>query len=207
MHLYFDDPKQCADNRTKLQGCPSCVRSLAQEHAGLHLCDLANGANKIREIATGLKDLRHNVSVLADSDRPDQFSGADADELRAMGVTTTMWNGGVSIERRVFADLPWPAVKASFEVACRIHGDREKALDQIQSKYGQAFDRNSANWTDAPTLRDALGNAAEASEWYKRQSWAQQWVSAISPHLDDATIQDTDLSRKICAVREWIDCA
>jgi energy-coupling factor transporter ATP-binding protein EcfA2 len=175
-------------------------------YQGVALFD-ANGASKIMEIAPGLKDLGYNVSVLADSDSPDQFSDVHADELRAKGVTVTVWGGGVSIERRVFADLPWQAVMASFDVACLMHLDREKILDQIQSQYGQALDRNSATWTDVPILRDALGKAAGVSEWYKRQSWAQQWVGAIAHHLDDITIQDTDLSRKICSIREWIDRA
>lgn len=175
-------------------------------YQGVALFD-ANGASKITEIAAGLKDLCYNVSVLADSDSPDQFSDAHADDLRAKGVTVTVWGGGVSIECRVFADVPWPAVMASFEVACLIHGNREKILDQIQSQYGPAFSRNYAEWTDDPVLRNALGKAAGASEWYKRQSWAQQWADAISPHLDDLAIQGTDLIRKISSIREWVDRA
>ena len=175
-------------------------------YQGVGLFD-ANGAGKITEIAAGLKDLCYNVSVLADSDSPSHFSEAHADELRAKGVTVTVWDGGVSIERRVFGDLPWPSVMASFEVACLIRGDREEILNQIGSQYGPAFDRNYAEWTDGPVLRDALGKAAGASAWYKRQSWAQQWVDAISPHLDDIAFQGTDLSRKICSIREWIDRA
>ena len=62
-------------------------------------------------------------------------------------------------------------------------------------------------WTESRVLRNALGRAADASEWYKRQSWAQQWADAISPHLDDPTLRDTDLIRKISSIREWIDHA
>jgi putative ATP-dependent endonuclease of the OLD family len=173
-------------------------------YQGVALFD-ANGARKIAEIAAGLKDLCYDVSVLADSDSPDQFSDAHANALRANDVTVTVWAGGVSIECRVFADVPWAAVRASFEVACRIHGDREKILDQIGSQYGPAFSRNYAEWTDDIDLRNALGKAAGASEWYKRQSWAQQWADAISPHLDDRAIQGTDLIRKLFSIREWID--
>jgi ABC-type branched-subunit amino acid transport system ATPase component len=175
-------------------------------YQGVALFD-ANGASKITEIADGLKGLCYNVSVLADSDNPQQFSDAHADELRAKGLIVTVWGGGVSIERRVFADVPWASVMASFEVACLIHGDREKILNQIQSQYGQAFDRNYAEWTDGPALREALGKAADASEWYKRQSWAQLWADAITSHLDEIAFQDTDLSRRIRSIREWIDHA
>lgn len=175
-------------------------------YQGVALFD-ANSASKIKEIAAGLKDLYYDVSILADSDSPDQFSDADAEELRAKGVTVTVWAGGMSIESRVFADLPWAGVMAALDAACLIRGDREKILNQVQSQYGPRLDQNYAGWTDSPILRDALGKAADTSEWYKRQSWAQLWAAAISPHLDDVTIQDTDLIRKICSIRDWVDRA
>lgn len=174
-------------------------------YQGISLFD-AGGANKIKEIAEGLKDLCYKVSVLADSDRPEQFSETDADNLRAKDVNVTMWGGGVSLESRAFADLSWPAVMASFEVACLIKGV-DKVLDQVQSQHGPAFDRNFSEWRDSPVLRNALGKAADASEWFKRQSSAQQWAAAISPNLDDVAIQDTDLVRKIRLICEWIDRA
>jgi len=167
----------------------------------------ASSASKIAEVSGGLKDLGYDVSVLADSDSPDQFSDNDAAALRAKGVSVTVWGGGLSIEGRVFADIPWPAVVASFEVACAIHGDREKLLDNIQSHCDALFSRNYDEWTDTHTLRSALGRAANASDWYKRQSSAQQWAIAISTHLDDRAIQSTDLVRKLSSLREWIDRA
>lgn len=175
-------------------------------YQGVALFD-ANGASKIKEIAEGLKELSYDVSVLADSDRPDQFSAADVNTLRARVVTVTLWDGALCIEQRVFNDLPWLGVMAAFKAACIIHGDRNRVLDQVQSQYGRQLDRNYAAWTDGPQLREALGKAAKASEWFKRQSWAQEWAGAVCTYLDDATIRDTDLVRKINALRDWIDCA
>jgi putative ATP-dependent endonuclease of OLD family len=175
-------------------------------YQGVALFD-ANGASKTKEIAAGLKELSYDVSVLADSDAPGDFSDADADYLRRKGVTVTVWDGALSIEGRVFADLPWLGVVAAFETACSISGDREQVLDQVQSQYGPEFDRNYVTWTDAPQLRVALGKAAKASGWFKRQSWAQEWVVAISPFLDDGVISDTDLVKKITAMRAWVDRA
>jgi hypothetical protein len=175
-------------------------------YQGVALFD-ANGASKIREIAEDLKELCYDVSVLADSDEPNQFSDADAESLRAKRVTVTLWEGALCIERRVFADLPWAGVVASFEVACNIRGDRDHVLDQVQSQYGPRFDRNYTVWSDYPPLREALGKAAKVSGWFKRQSWAQQWAAAICPYLDDAAIRNTDLVRKLNAMREWIDRA
>jgi len=92
-------------------------------------------------------------------------------------------------------------------VACAIHRDREIVLNQVQSQYWAGFDRNHAAWTDSQQLRNALGKAAKVSCWFKRQSWAQEWINAIGGHLDDPAIRDTDFVRKLNAIREWIDRA
>src|SRR5690606_1952985 len=68
----------------------------------------AKGAKNIREIATNLRELAYTTAVLADSDAPEQFSDADADELLRGGTTVIKWDGALSLEERVFADLPWP---------------------------------------------------------------------------------------------------
>jgi len=175
-------------------------------YQGIALFD-ANGASKIKEIAEGVKDLSYHVSVLADSDEGDQFSDADVKSLQESGVTVTIWGGGLCIERRVFEDLPWPGVKASFEAACTINGDRNRALDQVGTQYGQGFNRNCAEWRDEPRLRQALGKAAKTCSWFKRQSKAQAWVAAISAYFDDAAIRDTDFVRRVNDLRAWIDRA
>lgn len=175
-------------------------------YQGVALFD-ANGASNIKDIAGVFKELTYDVSVLADSDAPDDFSEADGTYLLDKGVAVTVWDDALSIEGRVFADMPWPGVMASFEVAHAIHRDREKQLDQIRTQYGAGFDRNYIGWTDGPQLRTALGKAAKASSWFKSQSWAQEWAAAVSRHLDDAAIRTTDLVCKLNATREWIDGA
>jgi putative ATP-dependent endonuclease of the OLD family len=168
-------------------------------------CFDAIGANKIRELAEALVELSYDVAILADSDAPDQFSDADADHLRAKQVAVTKWDGAMSIEERVFADLPWPAVLASFEVACTIHGDRGVVLNQVQTHYGGGFDRNPAAWVDETQLRTALGKAAKTSDWFKRQSWAREWAAVICGSLDDPAIAGSDLVRKLTELRGWIN--
>jgi len=175
-------------------------------YQGVALFD-ASGASKIKEIAEDLKALSYDVSVLADSDEPDQFSEADAKSLRIKGVTVTLWDAALCIEQRIFADLPWLGVVASFELACSIHGDRDRLLDQVGTQYGHGFERNYSAWTDAPRLRGALGKAAKASGWFKRQSWAHKWAAAICPYFDEPAILNTDLIRKLGAMRGWIDRA
>ena len=74
----------------------------------------ANGASKIKEIAKTLKTLGYSVAVLADSDDPNQFSDVHAQGLRNAGITVAKWDDGLSIEERVFNDLPWAGVMSSF---------------------------------------------------------------------------------------------
>jgi putative ATP-dependent endonuclease of OLD family len=173
-------------------------------YRGIALFD-ANGASKIKEIAKGLKALGYDVAVLADSDEAVQFSDLHVLELRNAGVTVAKWDGEMSIEERVFTDLPWKGVMVSFDAARAIWNDDTRLLDQVQTQFGQGFDRNFAAWADTPQLRIALGKAAKASDWFKRQSWGREWATAISRHLADDTIRESDLVRQLTILRGWID--
>ncbi|UES44299.1 ATP-dependent nuclease [Roseibium aggregatum] len=173
-------------------------------YRGIALFD-ANGASKIQEIAENLKALGYDVAVLADSDERVQFSDAHANDLRNAGILVAKWDGALSIEERVFADLPWAGVMASFEAGRAIVNDDARLLSQIQTQFGQGFDRNIAAWVETPELRTALGRAAKVGEWFKRQSRGQDWAEAISGHLGDDAIRDSDLVRQLTSLRDWID--
>lgn len=173
-------------------------------YRGVTLFD-ADGASRIKEIAENLKALGYDVAVLADSDEPVQFSDAHAQELRDGGIAVAKWDGAFSIEERVFTDIPWAGAMASFEAARVISGDDSRLLDQVQTQFGQGFDRNFAAWADTPQMRTALGKAAKASGWFKRQSWGRAWADAISGHLTDAAIRQSDLIQQLTSLRGWID--
>jgi len=175
-------------------------------YQGVALFD-ARGANQIKGIAESLKELAYDVSVLADSDARNHFSDADAEYLRRKGVEVIVWDGEFSIEGRVFADIPWAGVMAAFEAACATRGDRDQVLNQIDTQYGPGFNRDCLAWTDTPQLRSALGKAAKASEWFKRQDLAQEWAGVICAYLHDDAIRNSDLVRKLNALRDWIDRA
>jgi len=173
-------------------------------YRGVTLFD-ANGASKVKEIAENLKALGYDVAVLADSDEPLQFSDVHAQELRNAGITVAKWDGALSIEERVLADLPWAGVMASFDAARAIWNDDDRLLDQVQTQFDHGFDRNFAAWADSPRMRTALGRAAKASDWFKRQSWGREWAEAISGHLGDNAIRGSDLARQLTSLRGWID--
>jgi len=173
-------------------------------YRGVALFD-ASGASKIKEIAETLNALGYDVAVLADSDEPVQFSDEHARELRNAGIIVAKWDGALSIEERVFADLPWAGVMASFAAARAIWNEDARLLDQVQTQFGEGFDRDIAAWVETPQLRTALGKAAKASDWFKRQSWGREWAAAISGHLGDNAIGESDLVRQLTSLRGWID--
>ena len=173
-------------------------------YRGVALFD-ARGASKIKAIAETLRRLRYDVAVLADSDAPDHFSDVHAQELRTAGIVVAKWADALSIEERVFNDLPWTGVMSSFAAARGIRNDDARLLDQVSTKYGPDFDLNFAAWSDTPQLRTALGRAAKANDWFKRQSWAREWAAAVSDHLSDNAIHGSDLVRQLINLRGWID--
>ena len=173
-------------------------------YCGVALLD-ANGATKIKEIAETLKTLGYSVAVLADSDSPSQFSDDHAEDLRNKGITVAKWNDGLSIEERVFNDLSWVGAMSSLKAACDSTGDQRRILAQVQTQFSQRLHHDYSMWSDSWELRTALGAAAKTSGWFKRQSLARQWAAAVSPHLDDDDIRDSDLVQQITILRSWID--
>ena len=173
-------------------------------YRGVALFD-AKGASNIKELAETLQALGYDVAVVADSDEPGHFSAVDAETLRNAGITVVKWGDALPIEERVFTDLPWQGVMSSFGVARSIWNDDAHLLGQVKTKFGQGFDCDFERWTDSARLRTALGAAATAGKWFKRQSRAQKWAAAISAHLVDDSFRDSDLVRQLTGLRDWVD--
>jgi hypothetical protein len=80
-------------------------------------------------------------------------------------------------------------------------------IDHVQSQAGRGFDRDIAARTASASLRAALGKAAKASDWFKRQDYAQQWAAIVVRYFGEPTMAATDLVRKVNDLRAWIDRA
>ena len=172
-------------------------------YCGVALLD-AQGASNIKETAKALQSLGYRVAVLADSDAPNEFSDEDAQELREAGVTVAKWQEDLCLEERVFRDLPWAGVTSSLDAARNIWND-ERLRAQVATQYSDHLDPDFAAWVDSPRLRSALGKAANASNWFKRQDRSYEWAAAISGHLGDGAVQGSDLVRQLTSLRCWID--
>lgn len=173
-------------------------------YRGVALFD-ADGAGNIRATASGLKELGYNVAVLADSDEDIHFSDAHAEELRANEIFVVKWNDGLSIEERVFRDLPWDGVMSSFGAARGIIGNDTSLIAQIQVRFGAGFEPNFTEWVDTPELRDALGRTAKDKGWFKRQDFGQIWANEVAASLENRDIEASDLVQKLIGLRHWVD--
>lgn len=184
------------DNYWRTQGYPTLA------YQGVACLD-ANGARNVKTLAENMKSLGYNVSTLVDSDSPDNFSPKDANELKGCGIEVVCWDGCVSIEERIFEDIPWGYVIKSVECAQTIHGD--KVVDQIGNVFGSGFNRKQEGWSDTCGLRAAIGKTACKCDWFKRQDRAEEWFEVIRDTLNLTDLAKADFVVKINQLRAWID--
>ena len=85
------------------------------------------------------------------------------------GITVVKWGDALSIEERVFTDLPWPGVMSSFDAVRSIWNDDAHLLDQVKTQFGQGFDRDFESMdrytaTAYGARRDSHGRATGSSD-------------------------------------------
>ena len=146
-------------------------------YQGVALFD-ANGASKVKGIAESLKELPTTSVFSPIQTSRTNFPMRMRTTFGPRGVTVTMWDGGLCIETRVFADLPWLASLAAFEAAYAIHGDRDRLLNQVESNTEQVFGVTMQRGrTDQPCARplERLPRPANGSNGKagRRNGWPQ----------------------------------
>jgi len=166
-------------------------------------CIDARGVDNIKNLASNINELGYAVSIIMDSDSPQKFSSTDADDMRRAGIEIITWEGEVSVEERIIADLPWKAIVASVNLAKSIHGER--IIDQIGTQYSWGFERDCEKWTDTEQIRNAIGKAANKGEWFKRQDRAEAWFGEFKDYLNLPEMAKKDFMKKASLLRKWID--
>ncbi|HEY4129389.1 MAG TPA: AAA family ATPase [Gemmatimonadaceae bacterium] len=174
-------------------------------YQGVALFD-ANGSSNIKSIVRDLLALSYDVAVVADSDDQKNFPDSLADTLRDQGVDVISWTENMCLEGRVFTEVPWSAVLGSIDVAAEFKG-RDGLIHQVKEKYVKPLDSDPANWTESSELRVAIGKAANEHDWFKRTDKGEKWGEIIAPLLSTNALEKTDLSRKMSALRDWVDRA
>lgn len=169
---------------------------------GLSLLNAASG-NKVKALAKAFKSLCYDVAVLADADADDQFSPADVADLVALGIPVTVWDGKLSLEERVFQDVPWPSVIASVKLAKDVLGFA--AYDQVRSRFMADLDKDIGQWVDDPKLRTDIGLTAKKAGWFKDTTRGDQWFKTLIPAFASEDFAKKDIGVKLGKLWTWAE--
>jgi putative ATP-dependent endonuclease of OLD family len=161
----------------------------------------AAGGSKVKAMAKAFRSLCYQVCVFADADADDQFSPADKAELERLGVPVYVWDDKLSLEQRLFQDLPWASVLASVKLSQEL---AYQAHNQIRSKFNEDLDKDMGAWEDMPKLRAAIGLAAKKGEWFKDITRGDKWFSTISPAFADPVFSKKDTALKLALLWTWV---
>ncbi|MDP2820068.1 MAG: AAA family ATPase [Polaromonas sp.] len=169
---------------------------------GLSLLNAAGGS-KVKALAKAFKSLCYEVAVLADADADDQFSPADVADLVALGIPVTVWDGKLSLEERVFQDLPWPSVIASVKLAQDVLSFA--AYDQVRSRFMADLDKDIGQWVESQKLRIDIGLAAKTAGWFKDTTRGDQWFKTLIPAFASADFAKKDIGVKLGKLWTWAE--
>ena len=159
-----------------------------------------SGENAVRRAAS-LAALGYHVALLVDSDK--QITPS-VEDLQKCGVMVFQWADKLSIEERVFMDLPWTAVRAVLSYASELRGP-QSIRDTIASRLGRGSavpDEDLAHWVESLELRRAAGLAAKSGKWFKTWDTGQELGKVVCRCLSE--IQDTDLAVKTQELMSWV---
>jgi hypothetical protein len=119
-------------------------------------------------------------------------------------VKVFVWSETLSIEQRLFNDLPWEGVKACFDLAKSLSSSEASALDQLNSQRNESLPPNQDEWEENDELRAALGTVAQKQGWFKTIEKGRALAEIVTRYFQDVPI-NSDLKTKITGLREWID--
>lgn len=162
----------------------------------------ASGGSQVRGRAEAMHALGYKVAVFVDSDAPKQFGDKDKDELEKNGLDVVMWEGGVALEQRLFMDLPWPLLVKFLTYALE-----ELAVDVIQnvsSKYDGQVPPIIGDWSDTHKYREAIGNAAKSSGWFKNIALGEELGRKVTACFIEGDLDGTDTHNKLMKLRGFV---
>ena len=131
----------------------------------------------------------------------------DVARLRQKGATIHEWPDACSTEERIFLDVPWEAVRILIDFANK-HFDTNSikdSINQVCQKDGLEIlaDLSLSAALDTPSLRRAIGKAADANGWYKDIARGERLAEVIM--TAQAAMTDTPSIAAIAALRQWVD--
>jgi hypothetical protein len=149
----------------------------------------ANGADggQAAGRALLLRRLGYDVALVVDND--DRSIDARVQAAETAGVLVVRWDEGNCLEKQLFNDVAQSALRDLFKLAVEIRRDEigdeadpgEGLRNAVSSRLNgspQLSGEDPSAWAvgpqDLPTVRAALGDAANRGKWFKRQSHGQR---------------------------------
>ncbi len=158
-----------------------------------------------KQISKDLQSLGYKTSVLIDSDK---LKEEEIRELKNSGINVINWDGNVSIEERVFLDIPENRIINFILLAKKIlskNKGEEKAsqsvLNSINARLGSTFNALS-ELSDLGNYRQQIGEIAKKKEWFKRPDKAKKLGNMVFKCFEE--IQGSDIHRKMEDLKSWI---
>lgn len=149
------------------------------------------------------KDLGFETLTFCDSDRT---CNPSKDELNAVGVVLCDCEDDNSIEKQVFKDLPFEAIKEIVQYVI------EEKYDSAESHFfNSAKAKNSdfpSNWqdSDCELVRKTLADVStiEKQEWFKRIDRGEKLGNLIFKHFDSIN-EETCLKKQLKQIMGWVE--
>ena len=202
------------EGKTEEALCNALNQTWTSDHGGegfeLRGVVAANGeGNKAPEVARQFAKLGYRTALFADSDKA---INPTEDEIRSVGAEVLLWDGNMATEQRLAADVPLETLQAIVEAGSDIKGE-ESCIASCKTQLAKLGINAAAvtgialvdwqqNGIHDPTLREAIGNAAKASKWFKNLNDGQKLADLVIAALPD--IADTPLGTKLRALEEWV---
>jgi hypothetical protein len=161
----------------------------------------AEGSSAPRR-AVDIRMLGYDVCFFGDSDRE---LTPDPAAMQAKGIKVLTWMDRLSIEERIAQDLPWEGVLEVVSLAFEEHGE-QSVQGAVAYRLGTNMNLIKGDfraWKDSQELRNAIGLAAKAKDWFKRIGTGERLGEVVCRHITH--IPETDLAKKMAELRRWID--
>lgn len=216
-HAFLGRKLIVCEGATEVGLCRGLAETWAQAHAGRHPslvgCVLLNGGGRTKapSVALELKRVGYHAAFLGDSDKPLKPTAA---ELTAKEVKVFQWEGNVSTEERIAADLPLDALQKLLDAAIEQFG-AATVLSHVSHFSGvnvTAAGEHLAAWIKPEfpetAVRDAIGKAAKNGKignnegWFKNVTMGTGLGKIVAATIHN--IPDSPLAKKLSQVAEWI---
>jgi len=160
-----------------------------------------------KQVCKGLKALGYCTAAIIDSDK---VTADEINSLEQLGIKVIHWADKVSIEERIFLDIPKDKLILIVEHAYRLkrkdgeENAKKSILDSINSKLDSHFStlNEILDYEAEILLRKTLGNLSKDKGWFKRPDKGKKLGELVFASFNN--MQDRDIYRKIEQLKAWL---